>query len=128
IALPVYLFLLALLAYNTSSAMERAFSEETFLPPLHTALPAILVPFLLWTYFRIKKIYLEVVKERVRMGMYGVNLAQIDTLNKIATALTVFLALILMLKALGYDASVLLTIGGISGAVVGFATKDFTAN
>ncbi|CRX39025.1 mechanosensitive ion channel family protein [Estrella lausannensis] len=128
LGLPVYLFLLSLIVYSASTALDKAFNEEASLPPLHTALPVILVPFLLWTYFRIKKVYLEVIKERVRRGMYGVSLAQIDTLNKLVTALAVFIALIMMLKALGYDASVLLTIGGISGAVVGFATKDFTAN
>lgn len=128
LGLPIYLFLLAVIVYNISLAFDKVFNEEATLLPLHTALPVILVPFLLWTYFRIKNIYLEVVKEGARKGMYGVNLSQIDTLNKLTTTLAVFIALNMMLKALGYDASVLLTIGGIGGAVVGFATKDFTAN
>lgn len=128
LTLPAYLFLFTLLIFNSAAAFDRAFNENTVFPPLHSALPAILVPFLLWIYFRIKTIYLEAIKENVRKGAYGASLAQVDSLNKLITALAIFLAIIMMLKALGYDASVLLTIGGIGGAFVGFATKDFTAN
>lgn len=91
-------------------------------------MPILCIALLLWGFFRLKKNYLLKAIDKARTGKSGLNLGQIHTLEKLITALALFIALIITIKALGYDASILLTIGGIGGAFVGFATKDFIAN
>ena len=128
VVLPAYFFIAALLLFFFAIKVDLIFNIPPFLPTFSFIMPILSVLFLFWLFFRLKKFYLEILEEKARLGRTGINVGQIHTLNKLMTALACFIALILMVKAFGYDASVLLTIGGIGGAFLGFATKDFFAN
>lgn len=128
VAMPLYVFAGALIIYFFAVKVDQAINSTCTVPSLSMAVPIFSVICLLWLFFRLQKFYQGILVERSRLGRTGLNLGQIHTLNKLTTAIACFIALILMVKALGYDAGVLLTIGGVGGAFLAFATKDFIAN
>lgn len=83
---------------------------------------------LTWSLLRWKTVFQKHALQQLALRQSALNLGTIETLSKCFTIATFFLALLLTLRSLGLDISILLTFSGIGVAAFALATKDILAN
>lgn len=81
-----------------------------------------------WFAFRWKRQTLTAMTTNNYWEKGGLDKGHLDALDKLITLLISFIFLVWLLEAMGQGIGVLLTLGGVGAAAIGFASKEFIAN
>lgn len=70
----------------------------------------------------------EVLLQTPQLGTRQLDKVTIDAMRRLSTLVVVSLATVTGLETMGFDLSAVLTVGGIGGVAIGFASRDVIAN
>jgi MscS family membrane protein len=106
------------------AVLEARFGLNDIFAAFQRLQPVLQITILVWFFLRLNRLIFK----EVLLSQSQLTTANRDLGQKLVTIIVFFIAVLLLLPHFGVSPASLLTVGGISSLVVGFAAKDMLAN
>jgi MscS family membrane protein len=116
-------------SFIISSASKLFAFDDGFVTDLMSFRHLITVLFIFWFGMRFIRHFENAVVHRTQAGLSKINdRTSVHAIAQLARIALIIIILLMLLQTAGVKMSALLTLGGVSGAIIGFAAKDSLAN
>ncbi len=115
------------IAHASNLILPQIVSEDYY-RSMHKVLAVVAVLSFAWFILRWKKLLLRVVRSKIKHHEMHVKQAKVDVIDKIATIITIFITILLLLEVTDRSVSTLIAFGGVGGLAIAFASQEMIAN
>lgn len=127
---PLQLYIwVVVISFIISNVLQLLAFDEGFLLGIASFRHLITILFVFWFGMRFIRNFENIVVQRTQAGISRINdQTSVNAIAQLARIILLMTVLLMLLQTAGVKMSALLTLGGVGGAIIGFAAKDSLAN